>query len=38
MKEEKLIKLSKIFLLTYMILTFVSILLPDELVIGITKL
>lgn len=38
MKKETLFKLSKIFVLIYMALTFVSILLPDELVIGITKL
>ena len=38
MKKETQFKLSKIFVLIYMILTFVSILLPDELVIGIVKL
>ena len=38
MTKEKQVKLSKILVLIYMILTFVSILFPDELVIGIKKL
>ena len=38
MKKETLFKLSKIFVLIYLALAFISILLPDELVIGINKL
>ena len=38
MNKEKLLQLSKKLVIAFMILTFISILLPDEFVIGISKL
>lgn len=38
MKKGSLLKLSKIFVWIYMILTFIGVFLPDEFVIGIVKL
>lgn len=38
MNKEKLIQLSKRLVIIFMVLTFISILLPDEFVIGISKL